>query len=65
LTVKSDDVNGRSRTYASIVKGEESFVPGVPESFNVLLKEMQGLGLDIRVFDKKDRSINVDELVTE
>jgi DNA-directed RNA polymerase subunit beta len=65
LTVKSDDVNGRSRTYASIVKGEESFVPGIPESFNVLLKEMQGLGLDIRVFDEKDREIDVDELVTE
>ncbi|MFB6226846.1 MAG: DNA-directed RNA polymerase subunit beta [bacterium] len=65
LTVKSDDVNGRSRTYASIVKGEESFVPGIPESFNVLLKEMQGLGLDVRVFDEKDREIDVDELVTE
>ncbi len=65
LTVKSDDVNGRSRTYASIVKGEESFVPGIPESFNVLLKEMQGLGLDTRVFDEKDREIDVDELVTE
>ncbi len=58
-------MNGRSRTYASIVKGEESFVPGIPESFNVLLKEMQGLGLDIRVFDEKDREIDVDELVTE
>jgi DNA-directed RNA polymerase subunit beta len=65
LTVKSDDVNGRSRTYASIVKGEESFVPGVPESFNVLLKEMQGLSLDVRVFDQKDREIDVDDLVTE
>ncbi len=65
LTVKSDDVSGRSRTYASIVKGEESFVPGVPESFNVLLKEMQGLGLDIRVFDEKDRELNIDEMVTE
>ncbi len=65
LTVKSDDVSGRSRTYASIVKGEESFVPGVPESFNVLLKEMQGLGLDIRVFDEKSREIDIDEMVTE
>ncbi len=65
LTVKSDDVNGRSRMYASIVKGEESFVPGVPESFNVLLKEMQGLGLDVRVFDTQDREIDVDALVTE
>ncbi len=65
LTVKSDDVSGRSRTYASIVKGEESFVPGVPESFNVLLKEMQGLGLDIRVYDEKERELDVDEMVTE
>ncbi len=65
LTVKSDDVNGRSRTYASIVKGEESFVPGIPESFNVLLKEMRGLNLDIEVFDEKDRAIDVDDLVIE
>ncbi|MEI6242364.1 MAG: DNA-directed RNA polymerase subunit beta [Chlamydiota bacterium] len=48
LTVKSDDVAGRTRTYESIVKGENSLKAGVPESFNVLLKEMKGLCLDVR-----------------
>lgn len=47
LTVKSDDVAGRARTYEAIVKGENLPVPGVPESFNVLLNELQGLGLDV------------------
>lgn len=48
LTVKSDDVSGRTRIYESIVKGENLLKPGTPESFNVLIKEMQGLGLDVR-----------------
>lgn len=48
LTVKSDDVAGRTRIYESIVKGDNILRPGTPESFNVLIKEMQGLGLDIR-----------------
>jgi DNA-directed RNA polymerase subunit beta len=48
LTVKSDDVAGRTRIYESIVKGENTLVPGTPESFNVLMKEMRGLCLDIR-----------------
>ena len=48
LTVKSDDVSGRTRIYESIVKGENILESGTPESFNVLVKEMQGLGLDIR-----------------
>ena len=48
LTVKSDDVQGRTRIYESIVKGENTLVAGTPESFNVLVKEMQGLCLDIR-----------------
>lgn len=48
LTVKSDDVAGRTRIYESIVKGANLLEPGTPESFNVLIKEMQGLGLDIR-----------------
>ena len=47
LTVKSDDVKGRTKTYESIVKGENHPVPGTPESFNVLLKELMGLGLDV------------------
>ena len=48
LTVKSDDVSGRTRIYESIVKGENLLHAGIPESFNVLIKEMQGLGLDVR-----------------
>jgi DNA-directed RNA polymerase subunit beta len=48
LTVKSDDVAGRARIYESIVKGENTLKAGTPESFNVLVKEMQGLCLDIR-----------------
>ena len=48
LTVKSDDVKGRSRIYELIVKGQNVLTAGRPESFNVLLKEMQSLGLDIR-----------------
>lgn len=48
LTVKSDDVSGRTRIYESIVKGENLLKTGTPESFNVLIKEMQGLGLDVR-----------------
>ncbi len=49
LTVKSDDVAGRSKIYEAIVKGENSPEPGIPESFNVLIKELQSLGLDIRL----------------
>ena len=49
LTVKSDDVQGRTRIYESIVKGDNSLTAGTPESFNVLIKEMQGLGLDVKV----------------
>jgi DNA-directed RNA polymerase subunit beta len=49
LTVKSDDVTGRAKTYESIVKGENLQQPNIPESFNVLIKELQGLGLDIKI----------------
>ncbi|MBI4023406.1 MAG: hypothetical protein HY360_00390, partial [Verrucomicrobia bacterium] len=49
LTVKSDDVAGRTRTYEFIVKGDNSLQAGAPESVNVLMKEMQCLGLDVRV----------------
>jgi len=48
LTVKSDDVSGRTRIYEAIVKGEQRFYPGTPESFNVLIKELQGLCLDVK-----------------
>jgi DNA-directed RNA polymerase subunit beta len=55
LTVKSDDVQGRTRIYESIVKGDNTLDAGTPESFNVLIKEMQSLGLDVRV-GSSDRS---------
>jgi DNA-directed RNA polymerase subunit beta len=49
LTVKSDDISGRTRIYESIVKGTNSLESGTPESFNVLTKELMGLGLDVKV----------------
>jgi hypothetical protein len=49
LTVKSDDVLGRAKTYESIVKGEEMPEPGLPESFNVLMHELKGLGLNVQL----------------
>ena len=55
LTVKSDDVAGRVRTYEAIVKGEPIGQPGVPESFNVLLKELQSLGLSVELLNESDR----------
>ena len=51
LTVKSDDVAGRTKVYESIVKGEDNFEAGVPESFNVLVKEVRGLGLNMELLD--------------
>jgi DNA-directed RNA polymerase subunit beta len=52
LTIKSDDVIGRVKTYEAIVKGEEVIQPGVPESFHVLLKELQGLGLSVELLNE-------------
>ena len=54
LTVKSDDVTGRSKIYEAIVKGENPPEPGIPESFNVLVKELQSLGLDVKLIDKDE-----------
>ena len=62
LTVKSDDIVGRVKTYEAIVKGHNVPTPGVPESFKVLVKELQSLGLDIRVLDKNMEEI---ELITD
>ena len=59
LTVKSDDVAGRTKVYESIVKGEDNFEAGVPESFNVLVKEVRGLGLNMELLDTIE-----DELMT-
>ena len=61
LTIKSDDMNGRSKIYESIVKGEPSTAAGVPESFNVLVQELRGLGLDLTIYDEKGRQIPLTE----
>ena len=59
LTVKSDDVVGRVKTYESIVKGQNVPKPGIPESFKVLIKELQSLSLDIKVLDKNEKEIDL------
>jgi|MGYP000629675203 DNA-directed RNA polymerase subunit beta len=59
LTVKSDDVTGRTKTYEAIVKGEEMPDPDLPESFKVLLKEFQALALDIELFDVQGNVIDI------
>ena len=65
LTVKSDDVVGRVKTYEAIVKGENVPEPGVPESFKVLVKELQSLGLDIRLFSEDNQELELKENVEE
>ena len=65
LTIKSDDVVGRVKTYESIVKGENIPEPGIPESFKVLLKELQSLALDIRVLTKGNTEVDIKESVEE
>ena len=62
LTVKSDDVTGRVRTYEAIVKGENIPEPGVPESFKVLMKELQSLALDVRVYGENHQEIQIREI---
>jgi DNA-directed RNA polymerase subunit beta len=61
LTVKSDDVMGRVQTYEAIVKGEEIQAPGVPESFKVLIKELQSLGLNVEILNENDEEIRFAE----
>jgi DNA-directed RNA polymerase subunit beta len=61
LTVKSDDMTGRAKIYEAIVKGENVAMSGIPESFNVLVQELRGLGLDITVFDDKSEQIPLTE----
>ena len=59
LTVKSDDVVGRVKTYEAIIKGENIPEPGIPESFKVLLKELQSLALDVRVLDQDNNEVRL------
>ncbi len=69
LTVKSDDMTGRAKIYEAIVKGENVAMSGVPESFNVLVQELRGLGLDITVYDENESQIPLtekdEELITD
>jgi DNA-directed RNA polymerase subunit beta len=61
MTIKSDDMNGRSKIYESIVKGDPSSPAGVPESFNVLVQELRGLALDFTIYDAKGKQIALTE----
>ncbi|CAM4513717.1 MULTISPECIES: DNA-directed RNA polymerase subunit beta [Paenibacillus] len=65
LTVKSDDVVGRVKTYESIVKGENVPEPGVPESFKVLIKELQSLGMDVKILSEDEQEIEMREMDDE
>ena len=62
LTVKSDDVVGRTKTFESIVKGQPIAEPGIPESFKVLIKELQALGLDIKIMTENNQEVSIAEL---
>jgi DNA-directed RNA polymerase subunit beta len=61
LTIKSDDVLGRVKTYESIVKGDSMLEPGVPESFKILVNELQSLGLKVTVEDSRAREIDLND----
>jgi len=65
LTIKSDDVLGRVKTYECIVKGENILEPGIPESFKILIKELQSLGLQISVESKEAQPISLDDAEEE
>jgi DNA-directed RNA polymerase subunit beta len=69
LTIKSDDMTGRSKIYEAIVKGEPSTTAGIPESFNVLVQELRGLALDLTIYDAKNKQIPLterdEELITK
>ena len=65
LTVKSDDVVGRVKTYEAIVKGENVPEPGVPESFKVLIKELQSLGMDVKILSSNEEEIEMRDLEDE
>jgi DNA-directed RNA polymerase subunit beta len=64
LTVKSDDIVGRTKMYEAIVKGENMMLPGLPESFNVLVKEMQSLALDVNLV-REGEEVSLEDLQRE
>ncbi len=65
LTVKSDDIVGRTKTYEAIVKGEPIAEPGIPESFKVLIKELQSLGLDMKILTEDNQEVSIQELSSD
>ena len=65
LTIKSDDVTGRTKVYESIVKGHPIAEPGIPESFKVLIKELQSLGLDVRILTENNQEVSFNDLTNE
>ncbi|HOJ11866.1 MAG TPA: DNA-directed RNA polymerase subunit beta, partial [Clostridiales bacterium] len=65
LTVKSDDVVGRVKTYEAIVKGENVPEPGIPESFKVLIKELQSLALDVKVYSEENEEVSIKESIDD
>jgi len=65
LTIKSDDVSGRTKVYESIVKGQPIAEPGIPESFKVLIKELQSLGMDVKILTDGEKEISLDELTDD
>ena len=65
LTVKSDDITGRTKTYEAIVKGQNIPTPGIPESFKVMVKELQALCLDIRVLDENGENVDISGVIDD
>ena len=65
ITVKSDDVQGRTKTYESIVKGEPIAEPGIPESFKVAVKEFQSIGLDVKILTEDNKELSISEFAPE
>lgn len=65
LTIKSDDIAGRTRTYAAIIKGEKIPEPGIPEAYRVLQHELQSLAIDVRILDENGREINTEDDTVE
>ena len=59
LTIKSDDIQGRIKTYEAIIKGKDIPEPGVPESFRVLVHELQGLAIDVRLLDENKNEVDL------
>ncbi|MFN3283398.1 MAG: DNA-directed RNA polymerase subunit beta, partial [Pseudothermotoga sp.] len=62
LTIKSDDIKGRNEVYKAILKGKNIPEPGIPESFRVLIKELRGLALDVRVYDESGNEVDIDRV---